>query len=171
MSSVDDEIRRLLRQINGLERNIDSERSALRQAGEDRRKFESRLGDVEAVRSMITKTFDDEVSDVRSYQNGVKNKLRDATAGLSHEEALITSIEEDLEQHVENDSCGSQMLESLRQEIDRCESEIQEARSRENSVQSNIDWYQTQRTSLVYQARRLADQPDATVLVTERTWY
>lgn len=171
MSSVDDEIRRLLRQINSLERSIDAERNALWRAGEDRRKFESRLGDIEAVRSMLTRTFDDEVGDVRACQNGVKNKLRDATAGLNHEEALITSIEKDLEQHVENDAYGSQMLESLRQEINRCESEIQEARSRESYVRSNIDRYQTQRTSLVYQARRLADQPDATVLVMERAGY
>lgn len=171
MATVDDEIRRLLRRIDDLERSIDSERGVLQRAEDERRKFERRRGDVESARTKLTKTFDDEVNAVRSCQKEVSRNLGTATVGLSHEAALVSSIEGDLEPHIEYDSYGGQMLANLDKEKARCESEIQEAAAREATARGAVDRLRNQRAALVREAKQLADQPDATVWVTERTWY
>lgn len=171
MSTVDDDIRRLLRRINDLERDIDLQRAAKGRAERERLKYERRIGDVEAVANKLSRTFDDEVGDIRSYQSQLKEKISVATAGFSHESLLTASINEDFEKHTEGDTYGSQIHENLRQEISRCRRAAEDAAADERLCSSRIDSYQSQRRSLVSQAKRLAEQPDATVKVWEGYWY
>lgn len=171
MASVDDQIRDLLRRISSFERQIDSIRSQKRASEAKKKQFEERKGQVRSVKNNLERNFDGYVSSIRRNQDSVKDRIASATAGMRHEDALISAIQGDREKDTESDRLGGQMHSNLSQEIARCDQEINNVNNEMNAASRQESGLLNQRAQLVTQAKNLSTTQGATVKVYLSTRY
>lgn len=171
MSSTDTTIRNLQREIREEERAIDAARADRAAAQADLRRYSARVEEVRAVKRTLSGAMNDFAGGVSSAQRQARDRLAEATSGLSHEGALTGDVSADEERSTEADALCSQAHAALQSEIDRCQAEIDGANGRIASANAREGSAQSRRSSYVSSARYLAREDDATVSVNARTRY
>ena len=171
MSTTDQDIQRLLRNARSAERDVDGARARRAAAEGDLKTYERRLEQVRGVKSTLSGVMNGYVGDVDTAQTGIRVNFVSATSGFAHEEDVASSLLSDAERSTEQDAYGSQMHYELSLEISRCEQQIDDARRRISSAESDEAAALSRRSSCVRQARVLGDREDATINVNVKTRY